>query len=63
VTGEPAPAPEEEDEAQEEGSASSRETPQPQAEEEDPFVEPKRPTYMLQHHPSQHNIKSADLNL
>ncbi|KIW02995.1 YbgI/family dinuclear metal center protein [Verruconis gallopava] len=34
-----------------------------ETEESDPFVDGKRPTYMLQHHPSQRKIKDADLSL
>ena len=30
-------------------------------EQGDPFREPKRPVYMLQHHPSQADVKTPDL--
>jgi putative NIF3 family GTP cyclohydrolase 1 type 2 len=32
-------------------------------ENDDPFLDQKRPTYMLQHHPSQRNISKPDLKL
>jgi hypothetical protein len=62
VTGTPVTAPEhlteeEKKEAEEKVDETAVE------EEEDPIVEPKRPVYLLQHHPSQRNIKEPDLKL
>jgi putative NIF3 family GTP cyclohydrolase 1 type 2 len=34
-----------------------------QAEEPDPFIDSKRPTYMLKHHPSQRNVKDRDRDI
>ncbi|KAJ9664856.1 hypothetical protein H2201_005077 [Coniosporium apollinis] len=66
VSGTPTEVPEE---APEEGSEDAEEdspadAPQtPALNGEDPFVEPKRPVYMLQHHPSHHGVKEEALKL
>lgn len=66
VTGTPAPAIEAE-EGKEEPRKDTKESetpkPTPQIEQDDPFLEHKRPVYMLQHHPSQLSIKDTALNL
>lgn len=60
ITGEPATASDRE-ELQE---TSRPTTPKPaESSLEDPFVEDKRPVFMLQHHPSQAGINDADLKL
>jgi hypothetical protein len=61
VTGTPVTAPEHQTE--EEKKEAEEEIAEAIGEEEDPFVEPKRPVYLLQHHPSQRNIKEPDLKL
>jgi hypothetical protein len=35
----------------------------PAADGDDPFVAPKRPVYLLQHHPSTASIRDGDLKL
>lgn len=56
VTGTPATAPENQDE--ESTGDEAEDTPTPSVvEEDDPFVDGKRPTYLLHHQPSQRNIK------
>ncbi|OCL11517.1 NGG1p interacting factor 3 [Glonium stellatum] len=54
ITGTPATAPRQE---------SSEAFPPSQPSEDDPFVEPQRPIYLLQHHPSQAGLQDADLKL
>lgn len=65
VTGEPTT--EEEAEEGPEEAEAQEEQPQPQTQppnEDDPFLSPpKRPTYMLQHHPSQLSIRDKALHL
>ncbi|KAF1985887.1 putative NGG1 interacting factor Nif3 [Aulographum hederae CBS 113979] len=71
VTGTPATAPENEegDPEQTDGASSTKpsipSTPasKPSSLNDDPFQEPKRPVFMLQHHPSQLNVKDGDLKL
>lgn len=58
----PEEAPEENDEGADEDSPSNA-PPTPALNGEDPFVEPKRPVYMLQHHPSHHGVKEEALKL
>jgi len=53
VTGTPATSPEDGEEEVEEKPSDTL----------DPFVDSKRPVYMLQHHPSQRKIKNPDLKL
>jgi putative NIF3 family GTP cyclohydrolase 1 type 2 len=60
VTGTPVTATEDQ-KKQEKEDATEGEKP---ADEEDPFVDKKRPVYLLQHHPSHRDvIKDADLKL
>jgi hypothetical protein len=61
VTGTPVTAPEHQSEEQKKEAEEAAEI--AVEEEEDPFVEPRRPVYLLQHHPSQRNIKEPDLKL
>jgi putative NIF3 family GTP cyclohydrolase 1 type 2 len=45
------------------GEASKVEDKSTETDDSDPFVDLQRPTYMLQHHPSQRNIKGTDISL
>lgn len=65
VTGTPATAPAD-GSAPSNPSSSKPSTPEvhpTQPTDDDPFVEPKHPVYMLQHHPSQAGLRDADLKL
>jgi hypothetical protein len=53
----------EEEKKEAEEAAAAAAAAESAVEDEDPFVEPKRPVYLLQHHPSQRNIKEPDLKL
>ena len=46
-----------------EDSSADKETPTPTLDGDDPFVAPKRPVYLLQHHPSTASIRDGDLKL
>ncbi len=46
------------------GEQPSADAPPPRAPDgDDPFLAPKRPVYMLKHHPSQHGVKEEALKL
>jgi len=69
VTGEPALAPEHGGEdangapPEAKTSASEQPTKKPAAQGDDAFLDVKRPVFMLQHHPSQMDVKDGDLKL
>ncbi|KAF2495245.1 NGG1p interacting factor 3, partial [Lophium mytilinum] len=63
ITGEPATAPTDGAVIPDETSSKSSKPSTPQPPEDDPFLEPKRPTYLLQHHPSTANLQDGDLKL